>query len=103
MALESLQSPVCTIESEIWTFGVLLWELFTFAQNLPYEKEIPNFTFQALVSYLTGGGRLTPPDTAPHSMYILLYFALPSMVGGLFQTHTNAVDMVGSRKATTNL
>ena len=68
-ALESLHHKIYSIESELWTFGVVLWELFTFAQTMPYEKELPNFNVAILKIFLNGGHRLTPPDTAPLTMY----------------------------------
>ena len=68
MALESLLFTIYTIESEIWTFGVVLWELFTFAQSPPYEKELPEFSISKLKNYLIRGDRLKPPDTAPYPM-----------------------------------
>ncbi len=70
MALESLTSNKNTIESEIWTFGIVLWELFTFGMKMPYEEEIPDFTFGQLVSFLISGGRLNLPEIAPTAMYV---------------------------------
>jgi len=69
MALESLTSNKNTIESEIWTFGIVLWELFTFGMKMPYEEQIPDFTFGQLVNFLTNGGRLNLPEIAPTAMY----------------------------------
>jgi serine/threonine protein kinase len=71
MALESLLHETHSIESEVWTFGIIVWELFTFAQNLPYERELStHFSIATLTNYLISGHRLRPPtDTMPHSMY----------------------------------
>ncbi len=68
MALESLLFTIYTVESEIWTFGVVLWELFSFAQHPPYDEELPNFSIARLKSYLINGDRLKPPDAAPYPM-----------------------------------
>jgi hypothetical protein len=68
-SLESLVFDVYSIESEIWTFGVVLWELFTFAQTMPYERELPNITVAQLRSYLSCGRRLNCAKLAPFPMY----------------------------------
>ena len=80
MALEAITTNRFTVESEIWTFGVVLWEMFTFAQIMPYEKEIPDLTVGQLISYLNAGCRLVPPEIMPPTMcvfvkmvYILMY------------------------------
>ena len=43
MALETLKFDICTLSSHCWSFGVLLWEMFTFGER-PYaglqNKEI---------------------------------------------------------------
>jgi hypothetical protein len=70
MAVESLTLNENTIESEIWTFGIVLWELFTFGMKMPYEEQIPDFTFGQLVNFLTNGGRLNLPEIAPTAMYV---------------------------------
>jgi hypothetical protein len=67
-ALESLLHDYYTVESELWAFGIVLWELFTFAQRPPYAAELPDCSTAQLAEFLIDGGRLTPPDTAPISM-----------------------------------
>jgi hypothetical protein len=66
-ALESLSSNIYTIESEVWTFGVVLWEVFTFAQEIPYDKELPNCSIALLVNFLKDH-RLHKPEMMPFSM-----------------------------------
>ncbi len=70
LALESLLFAIYSVESERWTFGVVLWELFTFAQTAPYDRELPNFSIALLKNFLSDGHRLTAPDTAPKAMFI---------------------------------
>ena len=43
-----------------WSFGILLWEIFTFGSE-PYTG-LPNTEIE---KYLTGGKRLCQPDVAP--------------------------------------
>uniref|UniRef100_A0A914X5E3 Protein kinase domain-containing protein n=1 Tax=Plectus sambesii TaxID=2011161 RepID=A0A914X5E3_9BILA len=57
-------------EEKCWSFGVVIWELFTFAKQLPYETELENFgksinSWQSLVVYLSKGHRLTLPSIVP--------------------------------------
>ncbi len=71
-ALESLLFKTYSIESELWTFGIVLWELFTFAQNPPYDIELPDLCAHSLTHFLQLGNRLALPDMAPRPMYVFL-------------------------------
>lgn len=73
VALETLLFTIYTIEAECWTFGIVLWELFSFAQRLPYEEELPTFSVAELKSFLSSGRRLNVPVMAPRPMYELVY------------------------------
>jgi serine/threonine protein kinase len=68
---ESLKSLRFSPESELWAFGVVLWELFTFAQKRPYALEVPERTSSrdaAILAFLEAGHRLPESKYAPESM-----------------------------------
>lgn len=54
-------------KSDIWSFGVLMWEVFT-EGRLPYE----NLTNTELVESLSKGLRLLKPRLAPDAAYVLM-------------------------------
>lgn len=56
LAIESLKDGRYTTKSDVWSFGVVMWELFTRAKK-PYEG-IGNNT---ILSYLESGNRLPRP------------------------------------------
>ncbi|XP_013363066.1 PREDICTED: macrophage-stimulating protein receptor isoform X1 [Chinchilla lanigera] len=64
MALESLQTYRFTTKSDVWSFGVLLWELLT--RGAPPYPHIDPFD---LICFLAQGRRLPQPEYCPDSLY----------------------------------
>uniref|UniRef100_A0A915CAJ0 Receptor protein-tyrosine kinase n=1 Tax=Parascaris univalens TaxID=6257 RepID=A0A915CAJ0_PARUN len=64
MALEALDSHVYTIYSDVWSFGILLWEIMTLG-GTPY----PSIAMQQLYSCLKEGYRMEAPDNCPEEIY----------------------------------
>ncbi|XP_029399186.1 macrophage-stimulating protein receptor isoform X3 [Mus pahari] len=64
MALESLQTYRFTTKSDVWSFGVLLWELLT--RGAPPYPHIDPFD---LSHFLAQGRRLPQPEYCPDSLY----------------------------------
>ncbi|XP_011794444.1 PREDICTED: macrophage-stimulating protein receptor isoform X3 [Colobus angolensis palliatus] len=64
MALESLQTYRFTTKSDVWSFGVLLWELLT--RGAPPYPHIDPFD---LTHFLAQGRRLPQPEYCPDSLY----------------------------------
>ncbi|XP_006633394.2 hepatocyte growth factor receptor isoform X1 [Lepisosteus oculatus] len=64
MALESLQTHKFTTKSDVWSFGVLLWELMT--RGAPPYSDINSFD---ITVFLLQGRRLLQPEFCPDSLY----------------------------------
>lgn len=67
MPLESILYNKYTVESDVWAFGVCLWEVFSFALQ-PYY----GMTHQEVVKYVKDGNVLQCPDNTPKSIYDLM-------------------------------
>ncbi|XP_005522346.1 PREDICTED: macrophage-stimulating protein receptor [Pseudopodoces humilis] len=64
MALESLQTQKFTTKSDVWSFGVLMWELLTRGAS-PYAGVDP----YDMACYLLQGRRLPQPSHCPDTLY----------------------------------
>nr|XP_022915558.1 tyrosine-protein kinase Dnt-like isoform X1 [Onthophagus taurus] len=69
MAIESLLQKEFSSSSDVWSFGVLLWELTTLAQQ-PYV-EIDPFEVAA---YLKDGYRLAQPVNCPDELFAVMAY-----------------------------
>lgn len=63
MSPESLIDGFFTTQSDIWAFGVLLWEVMTLGQR-PYAA----FTNTDVLNYVRQGGKLDKPDECPDDL-----------------------------------
>ncbi|PJF32776.1 MAG: hypothetical protein CUN57_04115, partial [Phototrophicales bacterium] len=63
MAPESLVDGVFTTKSDVWSFGVLMWEVMTLGQQ-PYHGQ----TNWDVVNYVRRKGRLSKPDACPEEL-----------------------------------
>ncbi|XP_076159386.1 hepatocyte growth factor receptor isoform X2 [Alosa pseudoharengus] len=64
MALESLQTHKFTSKSDVWSFGVLLWELMT--RGAPPYSDVNSFD---ITVFLLQGRRLLQPEFCPDGLY----------------------------------
>lgn len=64
MPLESILYNKYTPESDVWAFGVCLWEIFSFALQ-PYF----GMTHEEVVRYLKADNVLSSPDNTPPAVY----------------------------------
>ncbi|CAG9822767.1 unnamed protein product [Phaedon cochleariae] len=67
MAPESLVDGVFTSQSDVWAFGVLLWEIMTLGQQ-PY----PARANLEVLHYVRRGGRLGKPTDCPEDLHNLM-------------------------------
>ncbi|XP_037933193.1 fibroblast growth factor receptor homolog 1 [Teleopsis dalmanni] len=68
MAPESLQEKFYDSQSDVWSYGVLLWEIMTYGEQ-PY----PNImSAEELYSYLITGQRMEKPPRCSLNIYMLM-------------------------------
>ncbi|XP_029465336.1 proto-oncogene tyrosine-protein kinase receptor Ret isoform X1 [Rhinatrema bivittatum] len=67
MAIESLFDHIYTTQSDVWSFGVLLWEIVTLGGN-PY----PGIAPERLFNLLKTGYRMERPENCSEEMYNLM-------------------------------
>ncbi|KAL8622266.1 hypothetical protein ACOMHN_043789 [Nucella lapillus] len=65
MALESLTHRLCTSKSDVWSYGIFLWEIFTLGGN-PYPGIEIN---EKYISLLKSGYRMDKPKFASDDVY----------------------------------
>ncbi|XP_054995563.1 fibroblast growth factor receptor 3 isoform X3 [Sorex araneus] len=76
MAPEALFDRVYTHQSDVWSFGVLLWEIFTLGGS-PY----PGIPVEELFKLLKEGHRMDKPANCTHDLYTIMrecWHAVPS-------------------------
>lgn len=65
MAPEALFDRVYTHQSDVWSFGVLMWEIFTLGGS-PY----PGIPVEELFKLLKEGHRMDKPSNCTHELYM---------------------------------
>ncbi|XP_065188407.1 tyrosine-protein kinase RYK-like [Sycon ciliatum] len=67
MAFESLQDQVFNSMTDVWSFGVVMWEIFSLGQS-PY----PGVDNSEMIEYLISGRRMAMPPKCPDDFYNLM-------------------------------
>ncbi|KAM4584594.1 KIT proto-oncogene, receptor tyrosine kinase b isoform 1-T1 [Odontesthes bonariensis] len=68
MSPESIFDCVYTFESDVWSYGILLWEIFSLG-NSPYPGMQVGSTFYRMIQE---GHRMNRPEFAPTEMYDMM-------------------------------
>lgn len=67
MAPESLKDGVFTSSSDVWSYGVVLWEMATLASQ-PYQ----GLSNDQVLRYVIDGGIMEAPENCPEKLYKLM-------------------------------
>ncbi|VDM98011.1 unnamed protein product [Thelazia callipaeda] len=67
MPPEAFLDGIFTVKTDVWSFGVLMWEIFSLGY-MPY----PGRNNQEVMSLIVNGGRLEPPNGLPDQIYALM-------------------------------
>ncbi|XP_016783462.1 leukocyte tyrosine kinase receptor isoform X2 [Pan troglodytes] len=67
MPPEAFLEGIFTSKTDSWSFGVLLWEIFSLGY-MPY----PGRTNQEVLDFVVGGGRMDPPRGCPGPVYRIM-------------------------------
>ncbi|TGZ51347.1 hypothetical protein CRM22_010750 [Opisthorchis felineus] len=59
---------IYTAKADVWSFGVLMWEVFTCCAEIPYQGKNNNEVYQHIIA----GGRLQKPAVCPQNIYVLM-------------------------------
>ncbi|KKL20963.1 hypothetical protein LCGC14_2450210, partial [marine sediment metagenome] len=66
-APEVIKSRIYSIKSDVWSFGIVLWEIFSWCET-PYN----NLSNKDTKSFVLNGKRLTKPIICPESIYDIM-------------------------------
>ena len=67
MPIEAILYNRFTFESDVWSFGVVLWEIFSFALQPYYDMDL-----KEVIKYISEGQVLSCPDNTPQDVYDLM-------------------------------
>ncbi|KAI8491099.1 Endothelial cell-specific molecule 1 [Branchiostoma belcheri] len=72
MAVESLRDGVYTCESDVWSYGVLLWEIASFGEEPRYAGGPMHPDVCTMLELLRKGVRLQQPENCPLPVYRII-------------------------------
>lgn len=65
MAIESVKCDIFTTKSDVWSFGVFMWEMYSMGE-VPYPGMVIN---EAFIDSISNGYRMSKPDNCPQDVY----------------------------------
>ncbi|KAJ8673404.1 hypothetical protein QAD02_004666 [Eretmocerus hayati] len=89
MAIESIKHGIFSTQSDVWSFGIVLWEFFTIAE-IPY----PGMRAHKLSQMLDQGYRMEQPEYASDDVYEIMLWCWKSDPK-LRPTFTQLAERVG--------
>ena len=93
MSPEAITSASFTTMSDIWSFGVAVWELFTYG-SLPFETKKD----EEVIDFVLHEGRLMKPTKCSNSIYEIILSCWnedPQSRPNFFDLHENIADLAG--------
>uniref|UniRef100_A0AC35F388 Protein kinase domain-containing protein n=1 Tax=Panagrolaimus sp. PS1159 TaxID=55785 RepID=A0AC35F388_9BILA len=76
VAMELLKDPGSYTReaTDVWSFGVTMWEIFTFGTKIPYYEELSKtkITEFEILSHLSNGLRLRPPEMLQANLHRIM-------------------------------
>lgn len=101
MATESLYDNIFTVKSDIWSFGILMWEIVTLGST-PY----PGIAAADVMRKVRDGYRLEKPEHCRRELYNIMFYCwakdpnerpdfpeVVSMLDRLLQTETDYIEL----------
>ncbi|XP_036444733.1 macrophage colony-stimulating factor 1 receptor 1 [Colossoma macropomum] len=68
MSPESIFECIYTVQSDVWSYGILLWEIFSLGRS-PYPDVVVDARFYKMIK---AGYHMAQPDFAPPEMYTIM-------------------------------
>ena len=93
MSPEAITSANFTTMSDIWSFGVVVWELFTYG-NLPFEGKKDN----EVIEFVLHEGRLSKPIKCSNNVFEIVLSCWnddPQLRPSFYDLHENIADLAG--------
>lgn len=69
MAIESLYDDIFSVKSDVWSFGILMWEIVTLGST-PY----PGIAASDVMRKVRDGYRLEKPEHCRRELYNIMYY-----------------------------
>uniref|UniRef100_A0A9J7ZE99 receptor protein-tyrosine kinase n=1 Tax=Cyprinus carpio carpio TaxID=630221 RepID=A0A9J7ZE99_CYPCA len=89
MSPESIFECLYTVQSDVWSYGVLLWEIFSLGMS-PYPNVVIDAQFYKMIK---DGYHMPQPDFAPHEMYTIMKMCW-SLEPTLRPTFANITELI---------
>lgn len=93
MSPEAITSANFTTMSDIWSFGVTVWELFTYG-NLPFEDKKDD----EVIEFVLHEGRLSKPIKCSNNVFEIILSCWsddPRLRPSFYDLHENIADLAG--------